>query len=498
MKARSQYGLGAASLERVEKRGSTTGARLGQIWMPVVAAVVTFALLSSLLRHWGNDDPYITYRYAANLLAGHGFVYNVGERILSTTAPLYALLLAALGRIWPDLPALSNALSAVAVVLGAASLFLWSRERGEPAAGMLAALLLSLSPPLLMTSGAEICTYVMLILGGLFAYDREKWDLAALALALAAMVRPDAVLAALALALCHVVRRRTVPWRSVGLYAALIGVWYVGLWLYFGSPVPVTLSAKQQQGVMSISTGFVPGLMKVLRPLLRLPLFWLQGPLVVIGLAQVLRRARYWLPLLLWTALYFLAYTLLGVSSYFWYYAPLAPAFAVLVAEGAIWLLRLLARLSAPRLLRVGLMGLLLVAVLVPLLGGTVRAGWRSDPRLEVYQEIGQWIEGHTPPQASIGALEVGIIGYYAQRKIIDFAGLIQPEVARQMTPASTYADTAAWAIQTYQPDYVLLHQPGFGGLSDSDWFQTAYAPLREFTNGESLWLILYQRSESP
>ena len=217
MKARSQQGPGAASLEWVEKKEATTGARLGQIWMPIVAAVVTFALLSSLLRHWGNDDPYITYRYAANLLAGHGFVYNVGERILSTTAPLYALLLAALGLIWPDLPALSNALSAVAVVLGAASLFLWSRGRGEPAAGMLAALLLSLSPTLLMTFGAEICTYVMLILGGLFAYDRERWNLAGLALALAAMVRPDAVLAALALALYHLARRRPVPWRSVGL-----------------------------------------------------------------------------------------------------------------------------------------------------------------------------------------------------------------------------------------------------------------------------------------
>jgi len=499
MKARSRYRPGAASLEWAEEKPRTSaGFRLGQTWLPVAAAVLTLTLLLSLLRRWGNDDPYITYRYASNLLAGHGFVYNVGERILSTTAPLYALLLAALGLVWPNLPLLSNVLSAMAVVLSAAFLFLWSRAQGEAAVGLLAALVLSLSPSLLMTFGAETCTYVMLILAGLYAYDRQKWASAALALALAAMVRPDGLLAAAALALYHLARRRSAPWRAAGLYAALVGAWYAGLWLYFGSPIPVTLLAKQQQGVMANSTRFAAGFLKVLQRQLQLPLYWLHGPLALAGLVQVLRKARHWLPLLLWAALYFLAYSFLGVSSYAWYYAPLAPAFAVLVAEGAVWLLRLLARLAVPRTLRVGLMGLLLVAVLIPLLGGVVGAGWWSDPRLEVYQEIGQWLESHTPQEASVGALEAGIIGYYARRTVVDFAGLIQPDVARQMTPTSTYQDTAAWAIQTYRPDYVLLQQPGFGGLSASDWFRQAYLPLRDFTNGEALWLVMYQRSESP
>ena len=499
MKVRSRYRPGAASLEWAEEKPQTSaGFRLGQTWLPVAVAALTLALLISLLSPWGNDDPYITYRYASNLLAGHGFVYNVGERILSTTAPLYALLLAALGLVWPDLPLLSNVLSAVAVVLGATFLFLWSRKRGQPAVGLLAALVLSLCPSLLTTFGAETCTYVMLILAGLYAYDRCKWNAAALALALAAMVRPDGLIAAAALALYHLVRRQPVPWRPMGLYTALVGAWYTGLWLYFGSPVPVTLLAKQQQGIMTQSTGFAAGFVKVLQRQLQLPLYWLHGPLALAGLVQVLRNARYWLPLLLWTALYFLAYTLLGVSSYVWYYAPLAPAFAVLVTEGAVWLLRSLARARAPQALRIGLAGLLLVAVLIPLLGGAIGAGWWSDPRLEVYQEIGQWLESHTPQGASVGALEVGIIGYYARRTVVDFAGLIQPNVARQMTPTSTYNDTAAWTIQTYRPDYVLLHQPAFAGLSESDWFRHAYRPLREFTNGEVLWLVMYQRSESP
>src|SRR5215831_1190743 len=53
------------------------------------------------------DDSYITYRYAQNLLQGHGLVFNPGEYVLSTTTPLYTLLLAAAGVVWPDLPVTS-------------------------------------------------------------------------------------------------------------------------------------------------------------------------------------------------------------------------------------------------------------------------------------------------------------------------------------------------------------------------------------------------------
>ena len=43
------------------------------------------------------DDAYITFRYARNILAGNGFLYNPGERILGTTTPLYTLTLVGLG-----------------------------------------------------------------------------------------------------------------------------------------------------------------------------------------------------------------------------------------------------------------------------------------------------------------------------------------------------------------------------------------------------------------
>jgi hypothetical protein len=57
------------------------------------------------------DDAYILFRYAQNLLAGNGFVFNPGEPVFGITTPLFGGLLAALAAVsggttapFPDLP----------------------------------------------------------------------------------------------------------------------------------------------------------------------------------------------------------------------------------------------------------------------------------------------------------------------------------------------------------------------------------------------------------
>src|SRR5689334_12867356 len=42
---------------------------------------------------WGTDDAYISYRYAQNLVAGQGLVFNPGERVEGYSNLLYVLLL---------------------------------------------------------------------------------------------------------------------------------------------------------------------------------------------------------------------------------------------------------------------------------------------------------------------------------------------------------------------------------------------------------------------
>jgi hypothetical protein len=86
----------------------------------------------------------------------------------------------------------------------------------------------------------------------------------------------------------------------------------------------------------------------------------------------------------------------------------------------------------------------------------------RPDQRSDVYQSIGDWLKSNTPEDASVAALEVGMIGYYAQRAMIDFAGLIDPLVSSQFTKATTYEDSAIFVFANYQPDYLVLQQGMF------------------------------------
>jgi hypothetical protein len=94
---------------------------------------------------------------------------------------------------------------------------------------------------------------------------------------------------------------------------------------------------------------------------------------------------------------------------------------------------------------------------------GSIRSLWLSwqhpDNRSKLYQAVGNWLNGNTLPGQSVGALEVGIIGYCADRKMVDFAGLIQPRVAAQFDFGKDYEDAAIWAVETYKPDYLVIRK---------------------------------------
>ena len=156
----------------------------------LVLGIVTVGVLVALFGRYGYDDPYITFRYARNLLEGNGFVYNVGQRTLSTTAPLYGLLLAGMGLAWPDLPSLASSLSALALVLAAALLVLQARAHNEMPVGLAGGLFLSIAPLAVTTFGSESCLYVASVLAGLYAHDRSRLEVEAVTMAAAAMIRP--------------------------------------------------------------------------------------------------------------------------------------------------------------------------------------------------------------------------------------------------------------------------------------------------------------------
>jgi hypothetical protein len=420
-------------------------------------------LLYKTFRNWAYDDPFITYRYAENLLHGLGFVYNAGERVLSTTTPLFTLLLALLGNLWPDLPHLANLLSAFSLAIG--GLFLWDLAQAwkAPIMGWSGLLLYPTFPLLVTTLGSETLLYLAFCLGTFAFYVRRRYPVAAVLAAMAVLTRPDGILVVFVLAGHYLLKRRShVPWLALALFLGLTIPWFAFAWVYFGSPIPATLFVKQHQGAMAISQKFAPGLLTVLRPYVQWP-YLLELGLAAIGLFFIIRRYPQWRLLLIWTLLYFLAYTALGVSRYFWYYAPLVPGFIVLLGLGITGISEFFSSHKTH------LFNLIMAIVFLALVLVQSVNLWQSqkyiDSRLSIYTSVGKWLSANTPPNTSVGTLEVGIIGYYAERRMVDFAGLLQPDVSNQLSKTATYEDAALWAIDQYHPDYLVLYDKNFPRL---------------------------------
>ncbi len=436
----------------------------------LVYLVVVSGILYILFAHAAYDDPFITYRYAENLANGKGFVYNPGLRIQSTTTPLFTLVLAAISLAWQDLPRLANLFGALSISMG--GLFIWdlSRAYKAPLVGWAGLLLYPTFPLLVSTLGSETPLYLAFCLGAFACYARKMYNLTGLLCALAVLTRPDGALIPLLLAVDYLLHaHRSIPWKAIAIFLGLTLTWFLIAWGYFGSPIPVTLAAKQHQGSMGISQRFAVGLLTVLRPYAQQWYFWLASVLALLGVLWSLWRARAWTLILIWTVIYFAAYSVLGVSRYFWYYAPLVPGFVItagLGCEALSWAFGLGRRIPLRGL---NLAQLLSIALLLALMVGQCVSIWRMshrlDSRIGIYRAVGEWLRTNTPPEALVGTLEAGAIGYYSDRPLVDFAGLIQPEVAVQLMTDSTYDEAAQWAVQRFKPDYIVVHEGLFPGL---------------------------------
>jgi hypothetical protein len=473
-----------------------------------------FLLVSGLLfagfHGWAYDDPFITYRYAANLHAGNRLVYNPGEPVLSTTAPLFAILLAGLRFISPNTPAAANLLGAAGMAAGGLALAGIFRRLRLPFGAAAALLLYPACALIVITLGSEMPLFLALCLAACLAHLDGRARLTGLLLGLAALMRGDALILA-ALIFADSLLRRDGRGLRAGLlcFAGTLLPWVIAAQWVYGSPLPVTLAAKRAQGWLAGAESYALGLWRLARGLAGFPHYWLLGALGLAGCWLLPRCRRGWF-LPAWALAHGAAYTALGVTRYFWYYAPLLPGmlFGVGLALGYLAAPR---KESAPhgggatpwavdafrqRGGRSLLVLLLLAALFAGQVGDLARLHRSPDTRYPIFRAVGEWLAGHVPAGAAVATLEPGIMGYFALEPVfVDFAGLLRPEVARQFQPGADFDDAAMWTAAAYAPEFLVLQDGSLPGL-EAGYARAHCAPVRIFRGADYAFaqdLIIYQ-----
>ncbi len=452
---------GEESLQDGEPRLGT-----GEVLLLVLAVFVARLLASRAFPIY--DDAFITYRYARNLAAGLGLVYNPGaawEPILGTTTPGYAVFLAGMNVLGLPILASSLALNFLCDALSAWMLIQLFDRRAI--SSLIAVFAFASIPEIARISagGMEAPAVVFCSLAALRFFLQDRMVAAGVWTAVACTLRPECALLVFTLSVFALLQKRS-------LLRYLIPVLLIGLavagtltWIY-GSPIAHSISAKAVTHAGEQRPGFS-----------RLPDILAQafGPsqpmrmltvLVAIGaLTMLLRRSRL-LPFGIFACLIVTAYLIARPKTWGWYfYAPMF-AWIAWLGLGCEQIVRWIGfdklRLRWPFVVRASTLAgsclCLAVVAIFPLLRPNAATSLLSERLLHpdkvtslVYERFGTWAkEAHIAERkATVLASDIGAIGWYTDALVYDSAGLVWPEALKVTRPVDQ--------IRKFQPDYVIL-----------------------------------------
>ena len=434
------------------------------------------------------DDAWIHQTYARNLADGHWFTYTGGQASSGSTSPAWTMLLA-LGY-WLGAGPVSWGLllgaffHILAAVMVYRLSFIYFGHRWLAA---WSAILTTLEWHLvwIALSGMETSMFVALTLLTMVLIQTQwqKAWLMGLAGGLLFLTRPEGALL-VAVAGLKILLEKTSPpdplspsisggeggrgdeagqrvWSKalkplvfMGLAFLLVTGPFIGFnTLVSGRPLPGTFYAKFVQWVApwTISKG-----LHYFR--LLIDYFWLGGslfllfPLALIGGWLAWRRGLVdLLPAGLWLVGLPAAYTIILPFTYNRgrYVMPLIPLVIILGAWAAFEFVQG----SQFKRLAWTVVALTSLLVFVFWVNGT-RAYVLEVRTIESqHMMVAEWLRTHTPPDAVIATQDIGVLAYFADRPLIDMAGLTDPAVVPIMhQPASMAA-----YIRQHGGDYVVI-----------------------------------------
>jgi hypothetical protein len=480
-----------------------------------------------------NDDAFISFRYARNWVAGHGLVFNPGERVEGYTNFLWTVLIGAFLRVGADPLVASQALGFVA---SAATTLLTARMAVRAARGLdagaaagdaaararrvipIAPLLLAAATPFAYWTfaGLETPLFTLLLVWAVdrhLAGEGEAGDRApapggsgpapggralrragldALPLALLALTRPEgAFLFAFFLAarLVRRVRAGAPPLdRAEAAFAlaflALYVPYFAWRFAYYGYLFPNTFYVRRGGSLAEDAAAFAGGAAYVAGFVRDCGGALLLAPLLLAGAARRVRGAGVLAALAaVWVA--YVVYAGGDAKVFHRFFVPILPvAFLLVDAVGRAALAVPVSR--AATVARAALLAAALLLVAAPSFAPPEKA--RIDRTFfAMLAEGGRWLARYAGPDATVACFAVGALPYYAGLPTYDLLGVTDAHIAhgplhRGEMPGHGKFD---W-------DYILAKRPTYifpMGSPDLSAAGYEYAPISVSIGGEVMTL---------
>ncbi|HET9210254.1 MAG TPA: hypothetical protein VFR03_07640 [Thermoanaerobaculia bacterium] len=422
------------------------------------------------------DDAYIFLRYAANLAAGRGLVFNVGEHVEGYTSPLWVLILAGAGALGVDLVPAARTLSAAFGFATVVLVLILTRRwlsREHVLLVLVPAWFLITNPSFMywVWSGMDTALFTFLLLASVALFVRQLDSGGCMAgagccFALTVLSRPDGLcllpLFSLAIIWLRRHRRKLLVRELLSFSAplALLALHLLWRYFYYSALLPNTYAAK-----VDLPSGIRlwNGLKYTAQFILAYQLFLFLVPCAAVGLLTILRRSKTHevliaLILALWTAyVCFIGGDHFGM---FRFYVPVLPLLSLLTV---LWIGDFLLsdrhplRPKGSRVAAALLISLSILNYSVYRFHGGQRC--REEISLaRSWAQVGRWLGQNVPRNSLIALVPVGSIPYHSGLRTLDLVGLTDREIALR-GKVNTQGKVGH---QKYDTDYVLARRPDY------------------------------------
>lgn len=453
----------------------------------VLLVLLALAIVPTFYGSYAFDDSFIGYAIAKNLASGHGFSFNPGVGILTTSAPLAPLVYAASSVLFKrDIVDIAQVVTLCAyLALGPLSYFLF-RSFSSRLGSSLAAISLVASPFVVMLWSHEslLCLVVAIAAGNCII--RGRLVVGALFFALATLLRQEALIFVL-LSAIEIWRvrgfRPSITFASIAVAPFLC--WSAYALVTFGTVFSSTMAVKIAMGENGHFESFLLGVANYMSYC-----FWLEAPtfwgaifiFCILTLSLVVRcLEKKPLPrvagsIVMGSLVTCAMYVAIHSAFFAWFCIPVALVIAVIVALP--WSARH-AVASKHKRSNLQIVASVSVVALHVLFLYHLKSGSFADESLvgifpgaqfreSGFVALGKYFDRTLAANDSILYPEPGQLRYYSNRTLIDSQGLTHPGVVgyyRTEHPELT--------IERYRPTVIL--EDAHARYPHPPWFDRAY-----------------------